>query len=240
MSSPVKGQVHSFQSMGAVDGPGLRFVIFLQGCPCRCAYCHNPDTWDFSGGASYTPEEVVRRVVRYRPYLANGGVTVTGGEPLMQPAFTAELFRLLQAEGFHTALDTSGIGSLEGAEQVLAHTDLVLADVKFLSEEDYRRYCQADFQQVVRFLDLVREKEVPMWVRRVVVPGFHDAPEQMEALVRFLENYPNTQRVELLPFRKLCLEKYQAMGIPFPLADTPEMSETALAPLRQLLPEKWR
>ena len=237
---PVTGRIHSFQSMGAVDGPGLRYVIFLQGCPCRCAYCHNPDTWDFSGGNAYAPEEVVRRVVRYRTYLRDGGVTATGGEPLQQPAFTAELFRQLQAEGFHTALDTSGIGSLEGAKQVLAHTDLVLADVKFLSEEGYRRYCRADFRQVARFLDLVREKNIPVWVRRVVVPGLNDTPEHIQALVRFLADYPNTRRVELLPFRKLCLEKYQAMGIPFPLADTPEMSEAALEPLRQLLPEGWR
>ena len=137
----VKGRIHSFLSMGAVDGPGLRYVVFLQGCPLRCACCHNPDTWNAAGGTEYTVEDVLRRVRRCKPYIyESGGVTVTGGEPLAQPVFTAALLKALRAEGYHTALDTSGAGALAAAREVLAHTDLVLADLKFSSEEGYRAH----------------------------------------------------------------------------------------------------
>lgn len=234
------GFIHSFQSMGAVDGPGLRYVVFLQGCPARCVYCHNPDTWDFSGGTPFAPEDVLQKVLRYRPYLKNGGVTVTGGEPLVQPDFVAAFFRLCRAEGIHTALDTSGIGSLDGAREILQYTDLVLADVKFDTAEAYRRYCEIDFAQVVRFLDLVRDIHIPMWVRRVVVPGLNDTEADVASLAAFLAAYPNTRRVELLPFRKLCLEKYEAAGIPFPLRDTPELPDARLTALAARLPEAWR
>ncbi len=234
------GFVHSFQSMGAVDGPGLRYVVFLQGCSARCVYCHNPDTWAFSGGTAYEPSDVLRKILRYRPYLKNGGVTVTGGEPLAQPDFVTELFRLCQAEGFHTALDTSGIGSLEGAGRVLAHTDLVLADVKFCTEEGYRQYSEIDFSQVIRFLNLVRDMQRPMWVRHVVVPGLNDTADDIQTLLTFLAGYPNVEKIELLPFRKLCLEKYEALSIPFPLRDTPELSAARLAQLTALLPERFR
>ena len=138
------GRLHSIQSLGAVDGPGIRAVAFLQGCPLRCAYCHNPDTWEIEAAA------LAKRLLRYRPYWGKeGGVTVTGGEPLRQADFVAELFSILQAEGVHTALDTSCTGDLAAAERVLAHTNLVLADLKFLSEEDYRRYCRGSLSQTV-------------------------------------------------------------------------------------------
>ena len=234
------GFIHSFQSMGAVDGPGLRYVVFMQGCPARCVYCHNPDTWDFTGGTAYEPEDVLQKVLRFRPYLKNGGVTVTGGEPLAQPDFVASFLRLCRAEGIHTALDTSGCGNLDGARQVLEQTDLVLADVKFLTSEAYRRYCSIDFEQVVQFLELVRNMHIPMWVRHVVVPGLNDTETDIASLVDFLAAYPNTEHIELLPFRKLCLEKYAAAGIPFLLQNTPELAETRLAALVAQLPEIWR
>lgn len=235
---PVYGQIHSFQSMGAVDGPGLRCVIFMQGCPLRCAYCHNPDTWAFTGGSRVTPEEMAEKVLRFRPYLKNGGVTVTGGEPLSQPDFVEELFRLLKAEGLHTALDTSGIGDLQKAREVLKYTDLVLADVKFLSAEDYQTYCRGDFPAVTAFLDLTGEMGVPLWIRRVVVPGLNDSPADVESLADFLQDYKNIEKTELLPFRKLCLEKYENMGIPFPLADRPEMDEERVRQLQKQLDDR--
>ena len=231
------GRIHSFQSMGAVDGPGLRCVVFCQGCPARCAYCHNPDTWDFSGGEETSSEDLVKKILRYRAYLTKGGVTVTGGEPLMQPDFVAELFRQLHEVGIHTALDTSGIGDPAGIDRVLAHTDLVLADVKFLSDEAYRRHCGITFSAVTDFLRRVREKQIPMWVRHVVVPGLNDRDEDIRALIEFVREYPNTEKIELLPFRTLCLEKYDAMSIPFPLRDTPPLSAERLRELQALLPE---
>lgn len=143
------GRLHSIQSLGAVDGPGIRAVAFLQGCPLRCAYCHNPDTWDPAGGEEIEAAALAKRLLRYRPYWGKeGGVTVTGGEPLRQADFVAELFSILQAEGVHTALDTSCTGDLAAAERVLAHTNLVLADLKFLSEEDYRRYCRGSLSLI--------------------------------------------------------------------------------------------
>lgn len=226
--------------MGAVDGPGLRYVVFLQGCPLRCAYCHNPDTWDFKAGEQYEPEEVAKQIRRYKTYLKKGGVTVTGGEPLMQPEFVAELFRILQSEGIHTALDTSGVGDMMKIEKVLEYTDLVLADVKFLSDEDYEQHCKADFRQVKQFLNLTRKMQRPLWVRRVVVPGMNDTEADIRELVHFLHDYPNVEKVELLPFRKLCIEKYENLGIEFPLKDTPEMKEEQLEVLRGFLPEQWR
>ena len=234
------GRIHSFQSMGAVDGPGLRFVVFMQGCPLRCAYCHNPDTWEPDAGIEYAAEQVAEKIRRYLPYLENGGVSGTGGEPLMQPEFVTELFCILKEEGIHTALDTSGVGDLQKAGDVLEYTDLVLADVKFLTAEDYRYYCKADFQKVIAFLDLVKKKNIPLWIRRVVVPGINDTKEHTIKLVDFLEAYPNVEKIELLPFRKLCLEKYETMGIPFALAQVPEMTEMETEKLREMLPDRYR
>jgi len=235
----VTGRVHSFQSMGAVDGPGLRYVVFLQGCPLRCVYCHNPDSWDPAGGIDYSPEEVVRRVLRYRSYFGReGGVTVTGGEPLLQPQFTAELFRQLREQGIHTALDTSGMGDLEAARQVLAHTDLVLADLKFPTQEQYRAYTGGSLSQVRRFLELTAQLDIPLWIRHVVVPGLTDGEKSIAQIGAMAKSCPNLKKIELLPFRKLCLEKYQAMGIPFPLADTPEMGEAETRRLAGILNER--
>ncbi|MEY8383315.1 pyruvate formate-lyase-activating protein [Christensenellaceae bacterium 44-20] len=230
------GYVHSFESLGAVDGPGLRFVVFLQGCPLRCAYCHNPDTWAFGQGQPYTPEQAAQKALRYAPYWKRGGgVTLSGGEPLMQAGFGAEFFRLLREQGVHTALDTSCMGALSAARSVLAQTSLVLADVKFLSEAEYKKHTGGSFAQVQAFLRLAEEMGVPTWVRHVVVPGLTDAPEHIRALGEFVRGFKNVQKTELLPFRKLCLPKYEQMGIPFPLRDTPQASEQGVARLQKLL-----
>ena len=231
----MEGRIHSFQSMGAVDGPGLRYVVFMQGCPLRCAYCHNPDTWDFAGGSVYTVDDVLARVRRCKPYLQNGGVTVTGGEPLAQSAFVAELFERLRAEGLHTALDTSGAGEPAAARAVLRHTSLVLADLKFCTEEAYKRHARGSLANTLRFLALTEETGVPLWIRHVVVPGLTDAPEHVRALAQLAGRYKNLQKIELLPFHKLCLEKYEALGVPFPLADAPAMQPDAMAPLEAVL-----
>ena len=235
------GRLHSIQSLGAVDGPGIRAVAFLQGCPLRCAYCHNPDTWDPNGGEEIETAALAKRLLRYRPYWGQeGGVTVTGGEPLRQADFVGELFSILQAEGVHTALDTSCAGDLAAAERVLAHTNLVLADLKFLSEEDYRRYCRGSLSQTEAFLRLTETLGVPLWIRHVVVPGLTDGEAHIRALGEKAASYSNLRKIELLPFRKLCLEKYQAMGIPFPLEAVPEMDEARCRELAALLPQSFR
>ena len=226
------GNIHSIQSLGAVDGPGVRCVVFMQGCPLRCAYCHNPDTWSPEGGTPTTVDELALRVLRFRPYWKNGGgVTVSGGEPLLQADFVAEFFERLHQEGVHTALDTSGVGRLDAAERVLKNTDLVLCDIKFLTSEDYRRYCRADMANVEGFLSLTAEKNVPLWIRHVVVPGLTDAPEHLRRVKAKAQSYPNFEKLEFLPFHKLCMEKYERMGIEFPLKDVPGMTDNRLKEL---------
>lgn len=226
------GNIHSIQSLGAVDGPGVRCVVFMQGCPLRCAYCHNPDTWSPEGGTPTTVDELARRVLRFKPYWKNGGgVTVSGGEPLLQADFVAEFFERLHQEGVHTALDTSGVGRLDAAERVLKNTDLVLCDIKFLTSEDYRRYCRADMANVEGFLSLTAENNVPLWIRHVVVPGLTDAPEHLRRVKAKAQSYPNFEKLEFLPFHKLCMEKYERMGIEFPLKDVPGMTDNRLKEL---------
>jgi pyruvate formate lyase activating enzyme len=196
----MKGIINSFQSMGAVDGPGLRYVIFMQGCFLRCVYCHNPDTWSMKG-EEYGIEDVVKRVLRFKPYIEkSGGVTVSGGEPLLQWEFVAELFRRLRLEGIHTALDTSGIGSLEGAAKVLDYTDLVLCDLKFANEIDYKEKCGGDISKVLFFLKLTEDMKVPLWVRHVVVPGLTDHEASIAQITQIAKGFSNLEKLELLPF----------------------------------------
>lgn len=225
----MKGRIHSVQSLGAVDGPGVRYVLFLQGCPLRCAYCHNPDTWDFAGGTEREAETLVREICRYKPYFGKkGGVTVSGGEPLQQAPFVEELFSLLHEEGIHTALDTSGVGNLEAARRVLKHTDLILGDLKFASPEEYKTYCRADMEQILSFYRLAAEMGVPLWVRHVVVPGLNDSLEDMGKIQTLAKSFPTLEKIEWLPFHNLCLEKYQQLGIPFPLEGTDNMDDRRL------------
>lgn len=233
----LQGRVHSFQTMGAVDGPGLRFVVFMQGCPLRCAYCHNPDTWQFADGESYTVEQIMQKVRRFAPYIKKtGGVTVTGGEPLAQAAFITALFAALKREGFHTALDTSGHGCADDEMQpLLAVTDLVLADIKFLTEEDYRQHAHGSFAQTVHFLQQITAQNIPLWVRHVVVPALTDTPRFAVQFAALCKTLPTLQKVELLPFRKLCLEKYNRMQLSFPLVDTPEATDEQLMHLKREL-----
>ena len=228
----MKGRVHSIQSLGAVDGPGVRYVVLLQGCPLRCAYGHNPDTWDFSGGTEREAADLVKEICRFKPYFgAKGGVTVSGGEPLAQAPFVEELFSLLHKEGIHTALDTSGVGDLEKARRVLSHTDLVLGDLKFATAEEYKTHCGADMDKVLFFYQMTAERNVSLWVRHVVVPGLNDTLEDMGKIKALAESFPNLEKIEWLPFHNLCLEKYQAMGIDFPLEGVPNMDENRLAEL---------
>ena len=253
----VRGRIHSFQSLGAVDGPGLRFVVFVQGCPMRCMYCHNPDTWNAGGGTEYTVGEVVSKVLRYRPYFGKeGGVTVSGGEALMQAAFVTELFRALKAEGIHTCLDTSGImhagtpADCSGAvystnvesliSNLLAVTDLVICDIKFTTEKDYLAYAGGSLSTVLSFLSLTEAAGVPLWVRHVVVPGFTDSEAEVQTMIDLARRRLNLSRIELLPFRKLCVTKYESLGIPFRCADVPECDEATIKRLSSLIPENLR
>lgn len=234
----MKGRIHSFQSFGTVDGPGLRCVVFLQGCTLRCAYCHNPDTWDPADGTECSVDEAAEKILRYRPYFAaNGGVTVSGREPLLQWEFVAELFRRLRREGVHTALDTAGIGDPEGARAVLLNTDFVLCNLKFSCAEDYQQYCGGTRDVVLRFLKQTEELRVPLWIRHVVVPGLTDGEECILKIAEEALRLTNLQKLELLPFRKLCLLKYRAMDLPFPLESYDECTEAEISELYRIISE---
>ena len=230
------GRLHSFLSLGTVDGPGVRCVIFLQGCPLRCACCHNPDTRDPALGTETEIDELVSRVLRYRSYFGpEGGVTVSGGEPLMQTMFTAELFRKLKLLGIHTALDTSGCMINADTETLLRYTDLVLLDDKFPDDENYLRYTGQSRAGMERFLDLLQRFSVPTWLRRVIIPGLNDSASSVLQLKAEAEAHSCVQKTELLPFRKLCIEKYRQLGISFPLESVPEADPGLMLRLHELL-----
>ena len=233
----VKGLIHSVESMGLVDGPGIRTVFFLQGCALRCRYCHNPDTWepDSPKAAWYTPEEVLRRLERFRPYYGStGGVTFSGGEPLLQPDFLAETLELCQQAGIHTCLDTAGVG-LGHYEAILAHTDLVLLDVKHYTPTGYRQVTGRSMEAFDRFLTAAQAMGKPLWIRHVAVPGLTDGEAHLAGLEDYLKTLRHVQRVELLPYHTLGVHKYAALGIPYPLEGVAPLEPKALEDWNQRL-----
>ena len=215
------GFIHSFESFGTVDGPGIRFVVFMQGCPMRCRYCHNPDTWNPKGGTQMTAEEVAREVLKYKNYFADrGGVTVSGGEPLFQLDFVLELFSLLKKKGISTCLDTSGICFREGDERFerLAQlTDLVLLDIKHIDEDAHRALTGHSNQNPLSFARFLDQKGVKMWVRHVLVPDITDNDEALMRLRAFLDTLSNVEKVEVLPYHTMGVQKYRKLGIPYSL-----------------------
>ena len=229
------GYIHSLQSLGTVDGPGVRAVVFSAGCPLRCIYCHNPDTWKMSDGTPTEVDELAARIFRLYPYIKDGGVTFSGGEPLLQAEFFTELAERLKERGLHVALDTAGCVMNEGVMRLLDVVDLVLLDVKFDDENTYFRNTGGSFRDTVAFLDEISRRGIPTWIRRVIVPGINDNKEDVLRLCNLLAGYGNIERVELLPFRKLCLEKYKSLGIEFPLSAVPEMSEARIKELYEYL-----
>lgn len=220
------GRVHSIQSLATVDGPGVRFAVFLQGCPLRCGCCHNPDTWDACGGTEMTADEVVQKALRCRAYFGkDGGITVSGGEPLWQPDFVYEIFKKCREAGVHTCLDTSGCVYNDAVERVLSVTDRVLLDIKYVTDEGYRRYVGCERERVMRFLSVLDEREIPTTLRQVVIPTKNDDDANFAALREISKRHACVDGVELLPFRKLCAEKYDTLGIAFPFGALPEPSE---------------
>lgn len=214
--------------MGLVDGPGIRTVVFLQGCRLRCRYCHNPDTWALTGGESISPEALVRRLVRFKPYYGSeGGVTFSGGEPLLQPEFLLQTLRLCKEAGIGTCLDTAGCGAGD-YDAILRLTDLVLLDVKHEDAAGYRAVTGAAPDGYERFLAAARRAGTPLWLRHVVVPGLTDGEEHLQALRAYVRGIPNVRRVQLLCYHTLGVHKYAALGIPYTLADTPPLAPGAL------------
>lgn len=232
----IKGRIHSLQSLGTVDGPGLRFVVFFQGCPLRCKCCHNPDTWNMSGGEEYSAQEIVQKVLRYKDYFGkDGGITLSGGEPLMQAEFALEIFRLCREYGINTCLDTSGCVLDEKVKELLSFTDRVLLDIKYTTEEEYRENVGCSMKKPMEFLQYLGEKNIPVTLRQVIIPTVNDNAENIQRLREIIRNNPVIDKTEFLPFRKICTVKYEQMGIEFPFADIPEADIDTVKKLYEII-----
>ncbi|MFC4536055.1 pyruvate formate-lyase-activating protein [Sphaerisporangium dianthi] len=216
-----RGSVHSFDISTGVDGPGTRFVLFTAGCPLRCLYCHNPETWRMREGHRETADAVMAEIGKYRRFIqvAGGGVTISGGEPLLQPAFTGELLRRCHDSGLHTALDTSGYLGERATDAMLADTDLVLLDIKSFDPAVYRRLTGAPLAPTLRFARRLAELGRPAWIRYVLVPGLTDAESHIDGLAEFVATLPNVEHLEVLPFHRMAAHKYADLGLRYPLAD---------------------
>ncbi|MCF0197621.1 MAG: pyruvate formate lyase-activating protein [Bacteroidaceae bacterium] len=241
----VVGRIHSLESFGTVDGPGVRFVAFMQGCPMRCQFCHNPDTWDPRGKVQYawTPRELLEEVHRYKNFIRTGGVTLTGGEPLMQAEFVAAFFARCREAGYHTTLDTSGIifGRAETGEpaeavrRALEHTDLVMLDIKTMDNALHPTYTGHPRTQPQAMLDYLQRVGKPTWIRHVVVPGITDGEERLRQVAEHVARYSVVERVELLPYHTMGAYKYKEMGMRNPLEGVEPLSAERINWARDLL-----
>ena len=233
------GRIHSVESFGTVDGPGVRFVVFFQGCPMRCLYCHNPDTWGTEGGTEMTVDELLAAYQRNKGFYRQGGITATGGEPLLQLPFLTELFTAAKEQGIHTCLDTSGIvyrpDRQEEFDALFAVTDLVLLDVKHAIPEGHRHLTGQAQSPVLAFARALEQAKVPMIVRHVVVPGLTDSPEELTALGRLIAPFRNLRGLEVLPYHTMGAAKYEALGIPYPLSGVPAMEKERARDARNLI-----
>ncbi|MDE5862482.1 MAG: pyruvate formate lyase-activating protein [Ruminococcus sp.] len=233
------GHIHSTESFGTVDGPGIRFVVFFQGCPLRCKYCHNPDTWAFGKGKEMTAEELMAEYDSYKEFLKSGGITATGGEPLAQPEFLAELFSLAKSKGVHTCLDTSaGVYNPEEhskIDEVLKYTDLVMLDIKHIDPEEHKKLTGLDNKNILAFAEHLRDLNIPVWIRHVVVPEITDNDDELFRLGEYLATLTNLKALDVLPYHDMAKSKYKELGIDYPLGDTPALSKERAVHAREVI-----
>ena len=232
----MNGRIHSIQSLGTLDGPGIRYVVFMQGCPLRCGCCHNPDTWDFCAGQEVTAQEIIDKAVRYKDYFGSeGGITASGGEPLMQAEFVRELFELSHKAGINTCLDTSGCIFNDKVKMLLEVTDRVLIDIKYTSDELYSKYVGCDLKNVLEFLNYLDCVNIPVTLRQVIIPTLNDSNEDILKLKEIKSRYSCIDKAELLAFKKICQVKYDNMGIEFPFSHIPTPNKETMLRLENLL-----
>lgn len=234
----VKGYIHSIETLGTLDGPGIRMVVFFQGCILRCIFCHNPDTWNFNIGTEIYPEEIAEKAGRYKTYFKynNGGITFSGGEPLMQPEFLLECLKLCKKEGIHTVIDTAGVGC-GNYDDILKNTDLVILDVKHSNPVKYKNITGRNVKDYYKFKEAVIKNNTKLWLKQVAIPGINDTPEDMAEFEREVNTFPVKliQKVELLPYHTLGLFKYKELGIDYKLKDVLSMPEKRLEQLKKCL-----
>ena len=226
------GYIHSLESFGTVDGPGVRYVVFMQGCPMRCLYCHNPDTWDTKGGAPITPEEILESYEKNKAFYKNGGLTVTGGEPLLQLDFVTELLTKAKDQGIHTCIDTSGVtfqpsnpAYLEKLDKLLAVTDLVMLDIKHIHPEQHEKLTGHPNERILLFAQYLDQKKIPVWIRHVVVPGITDNAKDLYDLGFYIGGLKNVKALDVLPYHTMGKVKYEKLGMTYPLGDLEDCSK---------------
>lgn len=231
----LKGKIHSIETMGLVDGPGVRTVVFFQGCHLRCKYCHNPDTWNFQSGKEMDIPEIIKMLKRYKSYYGKtGGITCSGGEPLLQIEFLTELFKACKRENISTCLDTSGYGSGDYKE-LLQYTDLVIFDVKHYKSENYTELTGGDFTVPTEFLQSVKKSGIPLWIRHVVIPDLTDSEDHIRNLRKYIATIPNVKKVELLPYHTFGVSKYENMKIFYPLQNVAPMDKEKTQKLQNII-----
>ncbi len=235
----MKASVDSIETFGLVDGPGIRTVIFLNGCTLRCKYCHNPETWKM-GKNNYDTDELVKKILRNKPYFKrnNGGVTFSGGEPLIQIDFLLDICKKLKEEDIHITLDTAGVG-VGKYKEILELIDLVILDIKHVTKEGYRELVERDIEESEKFIEELNKSGKPVWIRQVIVPGIMDNDEYLDGLVDYLKKINNIEKIEFLPFHHLGFEKYQKLNIPNPLKDTPPMDASKCDELYKKFMKKY-
>lgn len=219
----MQGRIHSIESFGTVDGPGIRFVVFTQGCPMRCQYCHNPDTWYYQGGTLREADDILREYDTYKEFLKGGGITVTGGEPLLQIKFLIDLFTKAKKKGIHTCIDTSGVtfrtDNTKDMDELLEVTDLVLLDIKHIDDEEHKKLTGHTNKNILEFAKYLNRKEKPFWVRQVIVPGITDKEEYLVRFGQFLAELKYVKALDILPYHTMGITKYEQMGMEYPLKD---------------------
>ncbi len=236
----IYGKIHSYETLGAADGPGLRFVLFMQGCNLRCKYCHNPDSWAKNGEAQrVTPEEISKEILKYKNYFGKkGGLTVSGGEPLLQLDFLIELFRLMKKSGVNTAIDTSGADYTpadERYEELFALTDLVILDIKHIDDEKCKYLTGKGNEQTKAFAKRLEELNIPVWIRQVLVPSLTDDENDLKKTREWLDSLKNVVKTEILPYHTLGKVKYEKLGVPYPLGDLPTPSQEEVKKAEKIL-----
>lgn len=236
----MSGRIHSLESFGTVDGPGTRFVVFVQGCPMRCAYCHNPDTWAMTGGTMMEVSEILEQYERNRSFYTKGGITVTGGEPLMQPDFLLELFTECKKRNIHTCLDSSGIAFkpdnkafIEKMDQLVPLIDLVMLDIKHIDPEKHKELTQQPNDGILAFAQYLSDHHVDMWIRHVVVPGITDDPKYLYELGYFIGGLTNLKALDVLPYHTMGKVKYDKLGMEYKLKDVPAMTKDGALECKQ-------
>lgn len=233
-TSETLGYLHSVESFGALDGPGIRYVLFLQGCPLRCSFCHNPDTWCASAGKAVSAKEVFQNILKYKSFISSGGVTLSGGEPLLQPEFCRKLITLCHGKKLHCAIDTAGSIPLAACQPAVDAADLLLLDIKALDPVLCQDLTGQDNKNALALLDYCESVKKPVWIRHVLVPGFTLEQERLEQLAEYLSGFSCVERIELLPFHKMGEYKWEALGISSPLAETKEPAKEEISMAREI------